>query len=125
MILRLRYYRFFIRLCCYPLPLFAFIIGAYIRFLSDKLGATSFAYNRSFYVAVLVFTSVAWIITVEHYQLCSIDEFFREHTGIRKAATACMSTSVFQLGFFFSIAATIYRASFSWPPQSRCSLAPY
>ena len=101
MILRLKYYRFFIRLCCYPLPLFAFIIGAYARFLSDRLGVPPFAYDRSFYEAVLVFTSIAWIFALEHYQLCSIQEFFREHTGVKKAATACATTFVFQFGFLF------------------------
>ncbi|HEY5176689.1 MAG TPA: undecaprenyl-phosphate glucose phosphotransferase [Terriglobales bacterium] len=101
MILRLSYYRFFIRLCCYPLPLFAFLVGAYIRFRSDQLGFSPFAYDRSFYVALLAFTSLAWILAVEHYRLCSIEEFFREYTGVHKAVAACMATCIFQLGFLF------------------------
>src|ERR1039457_3580376 len=165
MSLRHRYYRFFVRLCCYPLPLLAFIIGAYIRSLSGSLGFPSFEYDRSFYLAVLVFTNIAWIIAAEHYQLCSIEGFFSEHTGIKKAAAACMATCTFHLGVlffyrshdlsrifftataiaidrgydrkkghpgemcrwvsFFSIVATIYRASSSPPRQSRCSPAQY
>ena len=101
MSLRHRYYRFFVRLCCYPLPLLAFIIGAYIRSLSGSLGFPSFEYDRSFYLAVLVFTNIAWIIAAEHYQLCSIEGFFSEHTGIKKAAAACMATCTFQLGVLF------------------------
>jgi Undecaprenyl-phosphate glucose phosphotransferase len=101
MVLRLKYYRFFIRLCCYPLPLFAFIIGAYARVQSDRLGVPPFAYDRTFYIAVLILTSVAWIIALEHYHLCSIEEFFREQTGVKNAAKACLATFIFQLGFLF------------------------
>ena len=101
MVLRLSYYRFFIRLCCYPLPLFAFIAGAYVRFLSDKLGLSPFAYDLPFYVALLVFTTLVWIIAVEHYQLCSIEEFFREYTGLKKAAAACTATCILQLCALF------------------------
>lgn len=101
MVLRLSYYRFLIRLCCYPLPLFAFITGAYIRFFFDKLGLAPFAYDLPFYIALLGFTTLAWIVAVEHYQLCSIEEFFREYTGLKKAAAACAATSILQLCALF------------------------
>ncbi|MGB8769285.1 MAG: exopolysaccharide biosynthesis polyprenyl glycosylphosphotransferase [Candidatus Korobacteraceae bacterium] len=101
MVLRLSYYRFFIRLCCYPLPLFAFIAGAYVRFLSDKLGLSPFAYDLPFYVALLGYTSLVWVIAVEHYQLCNIEEFFREYTGLRKAGAACAATCILQLCALF------------------------
>lgn len=101
MFLRLSYYRFFIRLCCYPLPLFAFIAGAYVRFLSDKLGLSPFVYDLPFYAALLVFTTTVWVIAVEHYELCSIEEFFREYTGLKKAAAACAATCILQLCVLF------------------------
>lgn len=101
MVLRLSYYRFIIRLCCYPLPLFAFIVGAYIRSASDKVGLSPFSYDLSFYVALLVFTTLVWIVAAEHYQLCSIEEFFREYTGLKKTAAACLATCVLQLAALF------------------------
>jgi Undecaprenyl-phosphate glucose phosphotransferase len=101
MILRLSYYQFFIRLCCYPVPLFAFIAGAYVRFLSDKLGFSPFAYDFPFYVGLLAFTTMVWIIAIEHYQLCNIEEFFREYTGLKKAAAACTATCILQLCALF------------------------
>lgn len=101
MILRLSYYRFFIRLCCYPLPLFAFLAGAYVRVFSDKLGLSPFSYDLPFYLVLLIFTSLVWIVAVEHYQLCSIEEFFREYTGLKKAAAACVATCILQLFALF------------------------
>lgn len=101
MILRLSYYRFFIRLCCYPLPLFAFIVGAYLRYLSDRLGLSPFVYDLPFYIGLLAFTTMVWIIAVEHYQLCNIEEFFREYTGLKKAAAACAATCILQLCVLF------------------------
>ena len=101
MVLRLSYYRFFIRLCCYPLPFFAFVAGAYVRFLSDKIGLSPFAYDLPFYAMLLAFTTLVWIIAVEHYQLCSIEEFFREYTGLKKAAAACLATCTLQLCALF------------------------
>jgi Undecaprenyl-phosphate glucose phosphotransferase len=101
MVLRLSYYRFLIRLCCYPLPLFAFIAGAYVRFLSDKLGLSPFSYDLPFYVALLGFTTLVWVVAVEHYQLCNIEEFFREYTGLKKATAACAATCILQLCALF------------------------
>jgi Undecaprenyl-phosphate glucose phosphotransferase len=75
--------------------------GAYVRFLSDKLGLSPFAYDLPFYVALLAFTTLVWIIAVEHYQLCSIEEFFREYTGLKKTSAACMATCVLQLCALF------------------------
>ncbi len=101
MVLRLSYYRFLIRLCCYPLPLFAFAAGAYVRYLSDKLGLSPFAYDLPFYVALLGFTTLVWIVAVEHYQLCNIEEFFREYTGLKKTTAACVATCILQLCALF------------------------
>ncbi len=50
---------------------------------------------------LLAFTTLVWIIAVEHYQLCSIEEFFREYTGLKKAAAACMATCILQLCALF------------------------
>jgi Undecaprenyl-phosphate glucose phosphotransferase len=76
-------------------------MGAYIRYASDKIGLSPFAYDLSFYAALLVFTTLVWIVAVEHYQLCSIEEFFREYTGLKKATAACLATCVLQLAALF------------------------
>lgn len=101
MLKRLGYYRFFIRLCCYPLPLFAFAAGAFLRFWFDRFGLSPFSYDLPFYAGLLAFTTLVWIIAVEHYQLCSIEEFFREYTGLKKAVSACVATSILQMAALF------------------------
>jgi Undecaprenyl-phosphate glucose phosphotransferase len=52
---------------------------------------------------LLVVTTLAvWGAAAEHYQICTIDELFREWTGVRRVFAACLATYliVIAIGFF-------------------------
>jgi Undecaprenyl-phosphate glucose phosphotransferase len=101
MTLRLNSYRFYIRLWCYILPLVAFLTAAYIRFGVLRSTLTNKDYDPHFYFAVLLLTTLVWVIAAESYRLCDIEELFQEHTGVKKAVSACATTYVVLLCVLF------------------------
>jgi Undecaprenyl-phosphate glucose phosphotransferase len=94
MTLRLNSYRFYLRLSCYLLPLFAFAVAAYVRFFPLSSILVSRDYDPRFYFGVLLVATLVWVIAAENYGLCDIEELFREYTGIKKALSACVTTYV-------------------------------
>jgi len=92
MTLRLESYNFYIRLWHYLLPLSAFGIAAFVRFVLIDIGKYPSEYDPKFYFAVLLLTTLVWAIAVEHWRFCDTDELFREYTGIRKTISACFAT---------------------------------
>src|SRR5271157_2518409 len=101
MTLRLESYNFYIRLWHYLLPLLAFLIAAYIRFSWFDIDRYPVEYDPKFYFAVLLFTTLVWAIAVEHQRLCSIDELFREYTGLRRTVSAWFVTYTALLAVLF------------------------
>lgn len=97
MVLILNRYRFLLRLCTYALPLMAFAAaGALLPGFRYEL------YQSPVYILLVSTTLTVWGAAAEHYQVCNIDELFREWTGIRRAFPACMITflTVIAIGFF-------------------------
>ena len=101
MTLRLASYNFYIRLWHYLLPLLAFLIAAYIRLSWFDVDRYPAEYDPKLYFAVLLFTTLVWAIAVEQQRLCSIDELFREYTGLRKTVSACFATYTALLSVLF------------------------
>ena len=111
MIRRLNYYRLCLRITSYLLPLIAFASAWYIRFffIGEGLGLKS-EYDPYSYFSLLLFTTVVWAVAVEHYRIASLDELFRERTGIRAAVAGCSATYMAMFGaLFFYRAATFSR----------------
>jgi len=101
MILRLRYYQLYLRLAAYALPWLAFELAWRLwMFLWRVLGYTAI-FNPAGHFGLLVLVSFVWAIMAEHYELISVDELFRENTGIKAAAHACGGTSAILLAAFF------------------------
>jgi Undecaprenyl-phosphate glucose phosphotransferase len=101
MTLRLKSYDFYIRLWHYLLPLLAFGIAAYVRLFALDTERFPADYDPKFYFAVLLFTTLVWAIAVEQQRLSSIDELFREYTGMRKSISACFTTYTALLAVLF------------------------
>lgn len=99
MTLRLKSHRFYLRLWCYIQPALAFAFAAYLRFGVDE--ARGPQVDQRFYGMVLLLNTLAWVIAVEHYDLCDLEELFREYTGIRKTLSACIATYAVLLGVLF------------------------
>ena len=95
MIARFYCYNFLLRAVVYVLPLFAFGMGAYIRFGNVWLRHVN-SLNPQFYLILLAFTEFVWVITANYYKVSSVVDLFWEYTGIRAAFIACFVTLLFQ-----------------------------
>jgi Undecaprenyl-phosphate glucose phosphotransferase len=97
---RLNYYRLYLRIVAYLLPLLTFSIAGDILSFYGLRGSSAGVDPYS-YFSLLLFTSVAWAITAEYHKVCSIQELFHEQTGIRAASAACTATFALLLGVLF------------------------
>ncbi|HXO04708.1 MAG TPA: exopolysaccharide biosynthesis polyprenyl glycosylphosphotransferase [Candidatus Sulfotelmatobacter sp.] len=103
MILRLKYYRFCLRVITYLLPFLAFELGWETwTHIWNSLGRLtdfdSYAHFRLLAVATLV-----WAALAEHYGVTNVDELFRERTGLRAALAAnAANSAVLLAALFFS-----------------------
>ena len=97
MVLILNRYHFLLRVCIYTLPLIAFTAaGALLPGFQYRV------FQSPVYSLFIATTLTIWGMAAEHYKVCSVDELFREWTGIRRAFPACITTylMVIAIGFF-------------------------
>jgi Undecaprenyl-phosphate glucose phosphotransferase len=92
---RIYYYGSLLRILVYALPLFSFGIAAYARFGNPWLVGIHNV-DPQYYLALLVFTELAWILAANYFKLSSVADLFWEYTGIRAAFFACFSTLLLQ-----------------------------
>ena len=97
---RLNYYRFYLRFVVYLLPFLAFSTTGYILTGFD-LRDSSAGVDPYNYFSLLMFTSVAWALATEYYKVSSIQELFRERTGIKAVSAAFTSTFALLFGVLF------------------------
>jgi len=97
---RLNYYHFYLRVVAYLLPFLAFEGAAYARLLWRRWQPSPAADSFS-YVNLLLLTTVVWVMMAEHYEVTSVEELFRERTGIRAAFAACSATYALVIGILF------------------------
>src|SRR5437660_3423712 len=103
------YYHFYLRIATYALPFFSFGAARYIRrlFRHPDTGIDQYSYFN-----LLLFTTIVWAIVSEYYRVTSVQELFRERTGIKAAFQACATTYAMLLGllFFFHLYRDLSRA---------------
>src|SRR5437870_12454590 len=80
------YYHFYLRVVTYGLPFLSF--GA-ARYLLRSVGHPDTGLDRYSYFNLLLFMTVIWAIVSEYYRVTSVQELFRERTGIRAAFSTC------------------------------------
>jgi len=103
MILRLKYYRFCLRVVTYLLPFLAFELGWRVwtnawKSLERLADFDSFGHFRLLALAALV-----WAILAEQYGVTNVDTLFRERTGTRAALAAnAVTSAVLLAALFFS-----------------------
>lgn len=97
---RLNYYRFYLRIAAYLLPALAFAATTYIDTVL-RIGGPRAGLGTYGYFSLLVQTSVVWAIAGEYYGVTSVQELFRERTGIRSAFAACATSYAATLGVLF------------------------
>jgi len=92
------YYHFYLRMVTYVLPFFSFVSATYVRRLS---GHPDTGIDQYSYFNLVLFTTVVWAIATECYRVTSVQELFRERTGIKAAFPACVATYAMLLGLLF------------------------
>jgi Undecaprenyl-phosphate glucose phosphotransferase len=91
MIRRLNIYVFYMRLVCNLLPLAAFAVAEYVRFLGPHRFDT-LEYDPRAYFQLLIFATVVWSISADHYRLASPDALLLASTEPRRTLSACCAT---------------------------------
>lgn len=111
MISRLKNSSFVFRLIAYLLPLFAFTFAWYVCF---GAGGTwiRLAVDPNAYLTLLLFTTVLWAVFSEQYKVTSINELFRERTGVRAAFWSCTATYLATLASLFFYRSVSYSRAF-------------
>jgi Undecaprenyl-phosphate glucose phosphotransferase len=93
MLLRLKLYRLLLKVSTYLLPFLAWEIGWLVWSFFVNLLDRPLRYAQHGHLPILIFSSVVWALTAEHYKVTNVDELFRERTGARAAWSASLATS--------------------------------
>src|SRR5215472_15640226 len=101
MLLRLKVYRFLLKLAAYLLPFPAFELGWRVWAAGSVLFGRPVAYPERGHLALVLFGTFVWAFMAEHYKVTSVDELFRERTGAKAAASATAATAVVLLGALY------------------------
>ena len=76
---------FSLRLVTLFLPLFSFVIAAYVRFGSGLIPLTTYDIDAADYFGLLLFATIVWAIAIEHNGLYRIDIVFQKRQTARTA----------------------------------------
>jgi Undecaprenyl-phosphate glucose phosphotransferase len=103
---RLNYLGFSMRLTTLLLPLVAFALAAYVRFVSGFIPLVDGGVDPADYFGLLLFTTIVWAVMVDQFRLSHFDVLFSLRNSVRNAVGACACTYVAVLGATF-----FYRSS--------------
>ena len=104
MLTRLNYFRFYVRLAFYLLPVIAFIVAGYIRFHLQRVDMQYV--DPSVYFVLALLTTITWAVAAEHYGLTSCDEVFGDSRDTRAVVFACLATVLVVLAALFLVRTT-------------------
>src|SRR5262249_5352868 len=91
---------FWLRLCFYSIPPFAFATAAYIRFKSGYFATADI--TKGSYLVLTLCVTLLWALVVEHIKLVSMETLVKIRTGINMSFIATTYCSVITLaGLFF------------------------
>jgi Undecaprenyl-phosphate glucose phosphotransferase len=109
MILRLRLYRFSLKIATYAISLLAFYFGWMLWAFSCALTHRPVQYSFQGHLNTILFGLFVWAFFASHYKVTSFDELFRERTGAKAASSACGAT------FFICLAALYFSRNDIFP----------
>ena len=101
MLLRLKLYRFLLKVTIFLLPFLAFKIGWQIWAFCLTFINRPVQYSHEGHFALVLFSSLVWAVMAEHYKVTNVDELFRERTGARAAWSASVATAVALIGVLY------------------------
>jgi len=107
---RLTYIEMWLRLVTFFLPVFAFGVGAYLRFAWGYIWAVPEGVDYKEYFTLLLFTTVVWAVVTDHYGMCRIDLVFLKGNAFWKALwVTCVTYIVVTASSFFYRSASYSR----------------
>lgn len=109
MILRLRLYRFYLKIATYAISIIAFYLGWLLWTYSCSLIGRPALYSFDGHLNVVLFGLFVWAFFAGHYKVTNFDELFRERTGARAASSACVGT------FFICLSALYFSRNDQFP----------
>ena len=109
MILRLRLYRFSLKLATYAISLLAFYLGWLLWAFCCTLTNRPVLYSFQGHLNTMLFGLFVWAFFAGHYKVTSFDELYRERTGAKAASSACLAT------FFICLAALYFSRNDIFP----------
>jgi Undecaprenyl-phosphate glucose phosphotransferase len=98
---RLNHIEFALRLSVLILPLPAFGIAAYIRFVSGLIPVISEGVDYPAYFGLLLLTTFAWAIVVEYFDLSRVDHLLPTGNATRRAVVASAAAYTVTTGATF------------------------
>jgi Undecaprenyl-phosphate glucose phosphotransferase len=101
MFFHLRLYRFLLLVATYFLPYLAFELGWFVWFYALALIGRHKDFSHHGHFNLLLAGSFVWIFLAKRNKVTNVEELFRERTGARSAASACVATGVAFLAIFY------------------------
>src|SRR5208282_3919364 len=90
MTLRITLYNFYLRLLVYSLPVLAFALAFYLTFFTGLRRDASYLLYQ--YLRLVIVTTFAWSMAVEHGRLASVSELFEDYFCLQRVTIACALT---------------------------------
>ena len=101
---------FWLRICFYGVPLCAFAVAAYIRFLAGYFPMDHVDIRP--YIVFTVIMTLLWSLIIERLKLSHLDTLLRMRTGVRMASLASSYCTVLGLAGAFFYRETLFARSF-------------
>jgi Undecaprenyl-phosphate glucose phosphotransferase len=101
MFFHLRIYRFLLLVATYFLPYLAIELGWYVWYYALALLGRHKDFSHHGHFNLLLVGSFIWIFLAKRNKVTNFEELFRERTGARSAASACVATGMVFLAIFY------------------------
>jgi len=107
-------YEFLLTAVTLLVPCLAYGLAAYVRFASSLVPVRSTHVGVYPYLGLVIVTSIAWAIAVEHYQLTTIEGLYSAAGKTRRIFMACVVTEVAVLAITFFYRQQTFSRLFIW-----------
>src|SRR5258708_4801602 len=100
---RLHRTRLLLRFVTFSLPSVAFALAAYLRFSLASKYLLVARVDSYAYIGLLLFATITWVLVVEHYHVCDLEQIFAPAGKTKRTLVACSVTycSVLAAAFFY------------------------
>ncbi len=95
--------RLLLRSVTFFLPAAAFALAAYFRFSFGALFLRTEPIDPFAYIGLLIVATISWVLMVEHYHVCDLEQIFASSGKTKRTLAACSATYcvVIAAAFFY------------------------